>query len=734
MTASTFFRRRLFLDCTRFGDDAFALQDKIDEHYVVARKSGDLWRVSAIAREKALDLFAMASRHSPFEDISLLLIMKRFQPFITAFVSSILLYLSLCPQFRLKYLVFLVPAFWTALALAKPSRKGNTVASNSDDLDKANDQSQKKRGFGSRVGAFLTREYVQIWLASFIFWLVTVHWVSYPHPIITVGWIIMSGYLALYLPFYIGLCRTMNALLRLPIWVASPICWVTVEWARNRVLGGFSFAGLSHAIYDVPILIQLAEPLGEYGVGGAIALIGSLIGSAFVYRFRVQQVEEGRKSARMLSFAAIALLAVVLYGRSRIAYFDAVELDAKNYGHPSLKIALMQDCTQYRFPPAKGLNLQVSDKYKALAAKASKEEGGYDLIVWPEGCYYGFFFDTKRDYNRLIDSFDSIHKIAPGEKASEEELKREFPLYSKLDSSAKKRAQFDLLFARDRMLQQRRTMLEMTSRLNAAAILGVASAVFDEDGEPTSYNSAVYVPYLGDKAQVDALTNEELACAPTYSLFSESASFFRRYSKIHLVLFGEYIPFLEYIPDSWEIKGVCAESILGRGEGPAAFRVSPKDSNARFILAPNVCFESSIPHLIKAHLREYKKADADPDVLLNVSHDGWFRCGIETDLHLATNVFRAIENRRHVISATHGGFSTWIAPSGKIRAIGERGKEQIVKAEICSVKVKRQGVWENLDLGEAWSFGCALLAFSTWCAFGLICKLRKIKDKRKHLS
>ncbi|MBQ1278533.1 MAG: hypothetical protein IIY07_07805, partial [Thermoguttaceae bacterium] len=66
----------------------------------------------------------------------------------------------------------------------------------------------------------------------------------------------------------------------LPLWLAAPVAWTAVEWLRNRGLGGFSFAGLSHSLYDFPQFIQIAEPLGEYGVGAAIVAIGTLLGTA----------------------------------------------------------------------------------------------------------------------------------------------------------------------------------------------------------------------------------------------------------------------------------------------------------------------------------------------------------------------------------------------------------------------------------------------------------------------
>ena len=65
---------------------------------------------------------------------------------------------------------------------------------------------------------------------------------------------------------------------------------------------------------------------------------------------------------------------------------------------------------------------------------------------------------------------------------------------------------------------------------------------------------------------------------------------------------------------------------------------------------------------------------------------------METDLHLATQVYRAVENRRSLLAATHGGFSAWIDASGRIREIGARKSDEVVYAEVYCVKTRPQGL------------------------------------------
>ncbi|MCF0234416.1 MAG: cyclodeaminase/cyclohydrolase family protein, partial [Thermoguttaceae bacterium] len=133
------------------------------------------------------------------------------------------------------------------------------------------------------------------------------------------------------------------------------------------------------------------------------------------------------------------------------------------------------------------------------------------------------------------------------------------------------------------------------------------------------------------------------------------------------------------------LKAACADFSLGRGENPVAFSMRRDNKSDTLVFAPNVCFESSISHYVRSQVRELTAAGAAPDVLVNISNDGWFRNGLQIDLHLATQVFRAVENRKSVVSATHGGFSAWVDPLGRVRAKGARGGTEIVAAEIFPI-------------------------------------------------
>jgi apolipoprotein N-acyltransferase len=192
--------------------------------------------------------------------------------------------------------------------------------------------------------------------------------------------------------------------------------------------------------------------------------------------------------------------------------------------------------------------------------------------------------------------------------------------------------------------------------IDTPVVFGISTYEFTDSKEPQRYNTALYVMPQGRGA------NEVL---PPDA---------KRYDKMQLVMFGEYIPFSEYLPDNFFLKTLCQEA--GRGKTMTAFPISPGFAETGTNVIPNICFESSVPHFIR---RKNSGTSPTANILLNLSNDAWFRFSRQIDQHLATHVFRAVENGMPCITATNGGFSAIIQDSGSISDIGKRGAAQVVE-------------------------------------------------------
>jgi apolipoprotein N-acyltransferase len=131
-------------------------------------------------------------------------------------------------------------------------------------------------------------------------------------------------------------------------------------------------------------------------------------------------------------------------------------------------------------------------------------------------------------------------------------------------------------------------------------------------------------------------------------------------------------------------------------------------------LAANVCYESAIPHVIRGEVSRLRAEGKEPDVLVNLTNDGWFYGSSELDLHLTCAVFRAIECRKPFLIAANTGFSAWVDSDGRIVKRGPRREPDVIIArpELDG----RQSPY--LAIGD-WPSGLCLIATCCVGLFGL---------------
>ena len=72
------------------------------------------------------------------------------------------------------------------------------------------------------------------------------------------------------------------------------------------------------------------------------------------------------------------------------------------------------------------------------------------------------------------------------------------------------------------------------------------------------------------------------------------------YDKMHLVPFGEYMPFAKSLPWLQNLSPLGSSS--SAGEQPKGFLLK------NICLAPNICYETVLPHVIRNHLATLEKA------------------------------------------------------------------------------------------------------------------------------
>ena len=133
------------------------------------------------------------------------------------------------------------------------------------------------------------------------------------------------------------------------------------------------------------------------------------------------------------------------------------------------------------------------------------------------------------------------------------------------------------------------------------------------------------------------------------------------YDKLHRVPFGEYIPLAETLPWLHRLTPFPADFGISAGNSATVFQ------HGEWHLAPLICFEDTVPHLVRGVVAGARQQKRAPDVLVNLTNDGWFHGSSELDQHLVTAVFRSVECRTPMVRAVNTGISAIIDGDGVIR-------------------------------------------------------------------
>jgi len=135
------------------------------------------------------------------------------------------------------------------------------------------------------------------------------------------------------------------------------------------------------------------------------------------------------------------------------------------------------------------------------------------------------------------------------------------------------------------------------------------------------------------------------------ALISPAGEWTARYDKVHLVPFGEYLPFPRLLAFAGGLTKEVGE--FGMGES----RVPLDAGGTR--LGVFICYESVFPD----EVRQF--ANNGAQVLVNLSNDGWYGDSGAYAQHLNQTRMRAIENGRWLLSTTNTGVTASIDPYGR---------------------------------------------------------------------
>jgi apolipoprotein N-acyltransferase len=440
------------------------------------------------------------------------------------------------------------------------------------------------------------------------------------------------------------------------IWCSSVLFWILTmqgirlaHWANYFGLLAMScylgiylplFIGIARQAthrWKVPLLLAAPiswvgfELLRAYGpLGFSMALLAhtqaanetliqiSDLGGAYAVSFVLMLVTASiynilptqTRRARLWSVtpALAVLLATLAYG-----HFRRHQSPPGTEVLPPLRVALIQGSIDTVFDDNPDRPRETLEQYRQLTEQACQEFDNLDLIVWPETMF------PVEDV--VIEATPNLH----------------VPTGVELDQLRFSADNFQRL-VRNAVRNMNASIHEgATSQRRTSWLLGVGTWRFG-DRPPERLNTAMLVDPQG--------------------------SIVGRYHKMHPVIFGEYVPFGRMFP--WLYRLTPMPNGLTPGDGAKAFPCSG------WTASPSICFESTIPQLIRGHVADLAREGNSPDVLINLTNDGWFWGSSVLDLQLICAIFRAVELRRPALVAANTGLSAWIDGNGHPHAIGPR--------------------------------------------------------------
>jgi apolipoprotein N-acyltransferase len=166
-------------------------------------------------------------------------------------------------------------------------------------------------------------------------------------------------------------------------------------------------------------------------------------------------------------------------------------------------------------------------------------------------------------------------------------------------------------------------------------------------------------------------------------LVSPNGDWISRYDKIHLVPFGEYVPFKQV----FSFAGGLTKEVGDFSRGTSR---APLDAGGTK-LGVFICYESIFPD----DIRQF--ANNGAQVLVNISNDGWYGDSGAYAQHLKQSRMRAVENNRWLLLDTNTGRTAGIDPNGRIVTSAPRKTRTVLPAPYALITATtfytRHGDW-----------------------------------------
>ena len=192
-----------------------------------------------------------------------------------------------------------------------------------------------------------------------------------------------------------------------------------------------------------------------------------------------------------------------------------------------------------------------------------------------------------------------------------------------------------------------------------------------------------------------------------------------RYCKRNLVIFGEYVPLVRWLPFIKWLTPITGGFKAGDRVVKFDFKHGKDSPGTPVHTATLICFEDIFPHLV----REY--VDDDTDFLVNLTNNGWFGEGAAQWQHAAAAVFRAVENGVPLLRCSNNGLTCWVDERGRIRQLLRTESGSVYGAGVMRAEIPIRAAIEKhaptfyRTHGDWFGWACVVIT-----VIGTVCRIR----------
>jgi apolipoprotein N-acyltransferase len=417
----------------------------------------------------------------------------------------------------------------------------------------------------------------------------------------------------LYLGLYHALFGTLIAAFhrrfgRQTALLLAPVAWVAVELARARITG-LPWDLLGIAQVDNPLLTRLAPITGAYGLSFIIAAVNAL----WLIRVRVRE----RRFTR-LALTISGGVIVVLY------------------------VAGLRILANPKLSPTTATATLVQENLKVGAAATGPQPTYQQLLE-------SFSYLSRYPSNHFLlgipelpatENVYLIRQRAPVEGADPQP-----PVPAPSDLIVWPESPAGFRTNDPDFIRQMHKLADSTRALLIIGSLGVV---------PNSDAAAERPYFLYDSAAF---------------FVPDQAAGMYRYDKVHLVPWGEYIPFKRFF--FFANKLTAGAGDMDPGTQRRVFPISDH------VYGAFVCYESIFGDEIRQFVRD------GAQVLINISDDGWYGDTSAAWQHLNMVRMRAIENHRWILRSTNTGVTAAINPLGHVTVAAPRHQRTSIRVHFA---------------------------------------------------